>query len=68
LGTLSNRPDGIEKPDSDAAVLAEGFIPGRKLYQEVKRKVSEVYLVGDFVEPRKIREAIAEGYQTGLMI
>jgi len=47
---------------------AAGFIPDRRLYQEVKGKVSETYLVGDCVEPRKIREATAEGYQAGLKI
>jgi len=54
--------------EADTIVLAAGSIPDRNLYQEVKGKVSETYLVGDCVEPRKIREAIAEGYQAGLKI
>ena len=54
--------------EADTIVLAAGSVPDEKLYQEVKGKVSETYLVGDCVEPRKIREAIAEGYQAGLKI
>ena len=53
---------------ADTIVLAAGAIPDRMLYQEVKGKVSETYLAGDCVEPRRIREAIADGYRIGLEI
>ena len=52
----------------DTIVLAAGAIPEQKLYGELKEKVPETYLVGDCVEPRTIREAIADGYRIGLKI
>jgi 2,4-dienoyl-CoA reductase-like NADH-dependent reductase (Old Yellow Enzyme family)/thioredoxin reductase len=54
--------------EADAIVLAAGAIPNRGLYEEIKGKAPEVYLVGDCVEPRTIRDAIAEGYRIALEI
>jgi 2,4-dienoyl-CoA reductase-like NADH-dependent reductase (Old Yellow Enzyme family)/thioredoxin reductase len=54
--------------EADTIVLAVGSIPDRALYQEIKGKAPEVYLVGDCVEPRKIRDAISDGYRIGLKI
>ena len=52
----------------DTIVLAVGSIPDKKLYEEVKGKVPELHLAGDCVEPRTIREAVADGYRIGLEI
>ncbi|MDH5364355.1 MAG: hypothetical protein OEZ07_04295 [Dehalococcoidia bacterium] len=54
--------------EADTIVLAAGSTPDKKLYQETKGKVSNTYLAGDCVEPRTIRDAIAEGYRIGLEI
>ena len=53
---------------ASAIVLAAGAAPDRKLYDEVRGKLPEVHLVGDCVEPRKIGDAIAEGYRAALEI
>lgn len=53
---------------ADTIVLAAGSIPNKELYEEVKGKLPEVYLVGDCVRPGTIREAIADGYHVGLKI
>ena len=53
---------------ADTIVLATGAIPDRELYEAVRGKVPEIHLVGDCIEPRTIREAIADGYQAGLKI
>jgi 2,4-dienoyl-CoA reductase (NADPH2) len=54
--------------EADTIVLAVGSIPDRKLYEEIKAKVPEIYSAGDCDEPRTIREAIADGYRIGLEI
>ena len=54
--------------EADTIVLAAGSIPDKKLYEEIKGKVPEVYLAGDCVELQTIREAIADGYRIGLEI
>ena len=54
--------------EADTIVLAVGSIPNRKLHEEIKGVLSKIYLVGDCVEPRTIRDAVAEGYGTGFEI
>ncbi|MDP2951869.1 MAG: hypothetical protein Q8O76_00955, partial [Chloroflexota bacterium] len=49
--------------EADTVVLATGARPDAGLAGALKGKVSEVYLAGDCVEPRGIREAIHEGFQ-----
>jgi len=68
-GLVVTTKEGERKTiEADTIVLAAGAIPDRTLYQEVKGEVSETYLAGDCVEPRKIGEAIADGYRIGLEI
>ena len=68
-GLVITTGDGERKTiAANAIVLAAGSVSDRKLYDEVKGKVPEVHLVGDCVEPRKIGDAIAEGYRAGLEI
>lgn len=47
---------------ADTIVLATGAKPNQELYRQLSGKVSEIHLVGDCVEPRRILEAIAEGF------
>jgi 2,4-dienoyl-CoA reductase-like NADH-dependent reductase (Old Yellow Enzyme family)/thioredoxin reductase len=68
-GLVVTTKEGEKKTiQADTIVLAAGAIPDKKLYEEIKGKVSESYLAGDCVEPRTIREAIADGYRIGLEI
>jgi 2,4-dienoyl-CoA reductase-like NADH-dependent reductase (Old Yellow Enzyme family)/thioredoxin reductase len=47
----------------DTVVLATGFAPNRKLFEELSQVPDlEVYAVGDCVEARKIYDAIHEGH------
>jgi ribosomal protein S1 len=52
----------------DAVVLAVGFVPHRPLSDKSTENVSEVYLIGDCVKPRMIKEAMEEGYHIGMNI
>ena len=49
----------------DKIILAMGLVSEMKLYEAVHKKVAEVYVVGDSVEPRRMGEAIHEGYRAG---
>jgi hypothetical protein len=46
-------------------VLALGFRVNKELAKELEGKVGALYLVGDCVEPRGIKEAIEEGFCIG---
>jgi 2,4-dienoyl-CoA reductase-like NADH-dependent reductase (Old Yellow Enzyme family)/thioredoxin reductase len=50
----------------DAVVLAVGFVPHRPFSEKSTEKVSEVYLIGDCVKPRMIKEAMEEGFYIGV--
>ena len=68
-GLVVTTKEGERKTiEADTVVLAAGSIPDRELYEEVKGKVSETYLAGDCVEPRTIRDAIADGYRIALEV
>jgi 2,4-dienoyl-CoA reductase-like NADH-dependent reductase (Old Yellow Enzyme family)/thioredoxin reductase len=61
--------DGERKTiEADTIVLAAGAIPENKLYKDIKGGVKKVHCIGDCVEPRTIRAAIADGFNTGLEI
>lgn len=45
----------------DTVVLAAGLMPVRELAAQLAGKVSEIYIIGDALEPRNIASAIYEG-------
>jgi len=65
---VTTKDDKRKVIEADTIVLAVGSIPDRELYQEIKGNVPETYLAGDCVEPRKIRDAIGDGYRIALKI
>jgi len=58
--------DGERKSiNADTVVIASGYRPVNKLYDQLKDKVAELFVIGDGKEPRKCIEAIYEGAKTG---
>ncbi len=57
----TNQAGTIE--DVDTVVLTIGHRAETGLYRDLKGKVKEIYLVGDAVAPRRVEDAIREGYQ-----
>jgi 2,4-dienoyl-CoA reductase (NADPH2) len=49
-------------------VLATGATPNRDLSESLKTKFHEFYEVGDCVKPRRILEAIEEGFWAAVKI
>jgi 2,4-dienoyl-CoA reductase (NADPH2) len=52
----------------DTVVIAAGARPDNRLYEELKGRVAEVHLIGDAKSPRKVLEAVAEGFEAGKTI
>jgi 2,4-dienoyl-CoA reductase (NADPH2) len=58
--------DGVSEFFSgDTVVLAVGLRANKELAEELRGKAAALYLVGDCVEPRRIGEAIEEGFCIG---
>jgi 2,4-dienoyl-CoA reductase-like NADH-dependent reductase (Old Yellow Enzyme family)/thioredoxin reductase len=58
------KPQVIE---ADNIVLAAGAVSNNQLAEELRGK-AEFYVIGDALEPRRIKEAISEGYHVGRKI
>jgi len=56
------------KLENDTVVLALGLKPNRELEEALKDKVPEIYVIGDCVEPRKVINAIWEGFRFARLI
>jgi len=52
----------------DTVVLATGVQPRKTLAEALAGKVPELHVVGDASKPGKVREAIEDGFRTGLAI
>ena len=46
---------------ADNIVLSLGLAPVNDLYHKLKYKAQEVYMIGDCLKPRRVKEAIWEG-------
>ena len=53
---------------ADTVVLAIGLKPDKKLLKSIADKIPEVYAMGDCVEPRRVINAIWEGFHTARQI
>jgi 2,4-dienoyl-CoA reductase (NADPH2) len=53
---------------ADTIVLAAGATPNNKLSHEIEGLASEIYQIGDCVQPRDAMDAIREGAEIGLQI
>lgn len=68
-GVVLKTKDGQQRIiPADSIVLAAGVKPSRKVYEEIKGQISEISLIGDCVESRTIRDAIADGYSTAMKL
>jgi len=65
---VSTESGSRQRISADTIIMATGVTPDQRLYQELSGKVVEIYLAGDCVQPRRIFEAIHEGFLVGLAI
>jgi len=54
--------------EADTVVLAVGFKPNGGLSRILKGRVPELYAIGDCIEPRKVINAIWEGFRAARLI
>ncbi len=66
-GVLANTRGKVVQFDADSIVLAVGSGSDRELAEQLEG-VAELYVIGDCVEPRRIQDAIREGYLVGLKV
>jgi len=67
-GVIASRDGATIFLPADTVVLAVGMKPNKELAQALKEKVENLYVIGDCHEPRRIKEAIEEGFVTGLRV
>ena len=52
----------------DKVALALGLVADNGLYEELKREIPEIYLIGDATEPGRVGQAVHDGYRVGAAI
>lgn len=67
-GIRVSRDGTVEFFGGDTVALAVGFESNKGLAEELNHKVTSLYLIGDCSEPRRIKEAIEEGFCAGMEI
>ncbi len=67
-GITVGKEDEAQFIPIETVVLATGFEPENSMAAELKGVPSEVYSIGDCVEPRKGVDAIYEGLKVGIQI
>ncbi|MHB8918746.1 MAG: oxidoreductase [Desulfocucumaceae bacterium] len=53
---------------ADTVVIAIGSLPVNELAGELREKVPELHVIGDSLKPRKVTEAIREGFDLAIRI
>lgn len=53
---------------ADTMVIAAGAMPDNEFVTQLKDKCKQLLIIGDCVKPRKIRDAIREGFEAGRAI
>ena len=68
-GVLLTDKDGNEQTiKADAVVLATGLKSNKKLLNELQKSSADIYTAGDCIEPRRILDAIHEGFNVGFNV
>ena len=58
----------IETLTADKVIMATGFVPVNHLYEQLQDKAERVFLIGDALKVRGIKDAILEGENIGYAI
>lgn len=67
-GVLVGPVDKLEFLKTDTVVISVGLQSQSRIRQDLEGQVPELYAIGDCVAPRKIINAIWEGFRTGRLI
>ncbi|MGE5454899.1 MAG: FAD-dependent oxidoreductase, partial [Methylocystaceae bacterium] len=67
-GVVIEKGDERSKIKADTIVLAVGSKPNNELYEQLKDVVPEIYLIGDARQPRKVMDAIGDGFHLAIKL
>jgi 2,4-dienoyl-CoA reductase (NADPH2) len=67
-GVILDRQGKEDLFRAETVVLATGTQPSNDLYEKLRGRVPEIYLIGDAKAPRRALEAVAEGFAVGRAI
>lgn len=67
-GVVVERDGNITLIPADIVVLAVGALPADEFSKELQVKGFELHVIGDAKSPRKITEAIREGFDVALSL
>ena len=65
---MTNQVGEQERTKGDLVVLALGSTPENRLANGLEGKVPEIHEVGDCQQPRKIIDAVYEGFLAGIRV
>jgi len=65
---VSNQEKEENQIKSDLVVLAMGVVSINTLEKEIEGKIEEICLIGDSYKPRKIMDAVYEGFQAAIRL
>lgn len=65
---VRNNNGEIDVLPAETLVIAVGFKGNRELFLSLKDRVPEVYAIGDSFEPRKVKDAIWDGFRKARLI
>jgi 2-enoate reductase len=65
---VANESGEAQVMPAETVVLAVGMRPNNGLYEALKDIVQEIYSIGDCVEPRKVINAVWEGFRKARLI
>jgi 2,4-dienoyl-CoA reductase (NADPH2) len=60
--------DKIEEIPADTVIMAVGAIPENSLTEEITGNGLKVITIGDAAKPRRITDAVLEGFQEALKV
>jgi 2-enoate reductase len=67
-GAIIDHDRGQEEIEADTIVVAVGLEVKSRLQDELEGKIPEVYAIGDCVKPRRVLEAIWEGFRIARLL
>lgn len=68
IAIVKTNEGNLEEIKTDTIVLAVGYKPDRKLYDELKMEFENIYLLGDAREVHNIMYAIWDAYEVARSI
>jgi thioredoxin reductase len=68
-GVVIQSNNGVmETIPADKVVIAMGFVPENQLYDKLVNQVGRIFLIGDALKVRGIKDAILEGENVGYAV